>query len=171
MMLYSLEYQQVLEREHNSHQWGIVGQRYHKLAYQLCQKHQVSTMLDYGSGQGSLTQAMLNSSIQVTEYDPGRPEHADSPAPHAVVFCCDVLEHVEPECIDAVLKDLQRVCLQEGFFTVATTPAGRYLNDGRNAHLIVKPIEWWHEKISQYFDITHQRGTEFLVTPAVKESA
>jgi 2-polyprenyl-3-methyl-5-hydroxy-6-metoxy-1,4-benzoquinol methylase len=164
-MLYSPQYQQVLQREHADHNWGVTGVHYAELAQQLCQQHQVDQLLDYGCGQGLLGQTMLDRGIQVTQYDPGLVEYAAWPDPHDIVFCCDVLEHVEPDCVDAVLQDLKRVCRVTGFFTVATTPAGRRLSDGRNAHLTVEPIEWWVEQISQYFDIQQQQGVEFLVTP------
>jgi hypothetical protein len=36
---------------------------------------------------------------------------------------------------------------------VHTAPAVKHLPDGRNAHLIIEPIEWWKRVLSQYFEI------------------
>jgi hypothetical protein len=65
----------------------------------------------------------------------------------------DVLEHIEPEYVDAVfdhLEDLTEVVL---FATIHTVPAKKELSDGRNAHLTVQPMEWWLPKFLERFSI------------------
>jgi hypothetical protein len=64
-----------------------------------------------------------------------------------------VLEHIEPDYLDAVLNDLQRITARIGFFTIATGPAIKTLADGRNAHLIQKPPSWWLPRLCQRFEI------------------
>ena len=73
---------------------------------------------------------------------------------HFFIACVDVLEHIEPKLIDAVLQDLARVTKVKGYFTVAMYPARRVLKDGRNAHLIVEKAGWWLNKICKYFNIS-----------------
>lgn len=68
-----------------------------------------------------------------------------------MVVCIDVLEHIEPDCLEAVLDDLKRVTASFGIFTVATGPAKKVLADGRNAHLIQQDPEWWMMKIFARF--------------------
>jgi hypothetical protein len=99
----------------------------------------------------------------VNSYDPGIPAIANTPEPAPFVCCIDVLEHVEPEYIDQVLDDLQRVISDIGYFTVCDVPATKILMDGRNAHLIIQPVEWWQEKIKSRFDIVDQKGRKFIV--------
>ena len=53
--------------------------------------------------------------------------------------------------LDAVLADLNRVTKRCIFLTVATGPAVKVLDDGRNAHLIQQPMEWWLPKLEKYF--------------------
>ena len=65
-------------------------------------------------------------------YDPGVPEYADKPSPAEFVFCCDVLEHIEPEYLDDVLDHLEELTEKILFATVHTGPAGKILSDGRN---------------------------------------
>ena len=51
------------------------------------------------------------------------------------------------------LDDLQRVASGVGVFTVHTAPAKKVLPDGRNAHLIQQPPEWWLPKFMERFDL------------------
>jgi hypothetical protein len=89
----------------------------------------------------------------VHHYDPAIPEWAAPPAPCAFVACIDVLEHIEPALLDNVLDDLKRLTLQSGFFTVHTGPAVKRLDDGRNAHLIQQPYDWWLPKLMDRFEL------------------
>jgi len=72
------------------------------------------------------------------------------------VTCIDVLEHIEPELLENVLDDLQRVVDKYGLFTIHTGPAQKILPDGRNAHLIQQPLAWWSEKLIKRFTILKQ---------------
>jgi 2-polyprenyl-3-methyl-5-hydroxy-6-metoxy-1,4-benzoquinol methylase len=107
-------------------------------------------ILDYGSGKGSLGRAL---GYPIAEYDPAIPKKAAEPGVHDYLVCSDVLEHIEPECIDDVLAHMASKMKLEGLLVVATRPAKKILEDGRNAHLIVQPVEWWTEKIQQHFSI------------------
>ena len=78
---------------------------------------------------------------------------AATPQPCECVACIDVLEHIEPELIENVLDDLRRVTTGHGVFTVHTGPAVKVLSDGRNAHLIQQPAEWWIDHFEQRFDV------------------
>ena len=82
------------------------------------------------------------------------PEYGD-PKEAELVCCIDVLEHVEPLYIDAVLIDLKKITIEHGFFTIHTGPARKTLPDGRNAHLIQKPTSWWLPKLCDHFEVIH----------------
>jgi len=108
-------------------------------------------ILDYGCGKGYLGRAL--SHMLIKEYDPAVDGKDDPPEPANLVVCLDVLEHIEPDCLDTVLDDLQR-CTKAGIFmTVATRLAVKFLADGRNAHLIVQPSQWWLPKIMERWDL------------------
>jgi len=113
------------------------------------------TILDYGCGQGSLKDALMGltwwryNGGRVYEYDPCVPEKAKRHRPKDLVVCTDVLEHVEPECFEAVLADLKRLSLKGCYVSIATRPSNKRLPDGRNAHLIVESASWW---IGQFLD-------------------
>lgn len=121
----------------------------------------VDTVLDYGAGSSGILAKELPQRIpglRIISYEPGIPALAAPPVPAPLVLCIDVLEHVEPEHVDAVLDDLQRVTLKHGFFNVATEPAQRILPDGRNAHLTIQPVEWWEQKIHQRWNRVRKSG-------------
>lgn len=103
-----------------------------------------TSILDYGCGKRSLERAL---GYAIQNYDPAIPAYAALPQPADVVVCMDVLEHIEPECLDAVLDHLASLTKMRGYFTVAVKPAHKHLPDGRNAHLIVEPPEWWLQKL------------------------
>jgi hypothetical protein len=69
--------------------------------------------------------------------------------------CIDVLEHVEPELVDDVLLDLQRVMKVGGYISISCSLALSILADGRNAHISIHPPEWWVEKLMKLFDVLH----------------
>ena len=81
------------------------------------------------------------------------PQWSAPPAPCRFVACIDVLEHIEPHLLDNVLDDLQRVTAGVGVFTVHTGAALKVLPDGRNAHLIQQPPEWWLPRFMERFDL------------------
>jgi hypothetical protein len=73
--------------------------------------------------------------------------------PAQMVCCIDVLEHIEPEFVDNVLDDLHRLTEALLFCTICTVPALKTLPDGRNAHVTVRPIKWWMDKLFDRFDV------------------
>jgi hypothetical protein len=113
-------------------------------------------MLDYGAGKGRLgttLKEVMKNPPSIRHYDPAIPEWSARPEPCGLVACIDVLEHIEPELLDHVLVDLQRVVAGVGVFTVHTGAAAKILPDGRNAHLIQKPASWWLPKFFERFDL------------------
>jgi hypothetical protein len=123
-----------------------------------------SDVLDYGCGKQCLQGAVPE--LALKHYDPGIAGLDGPPEPADIVFCTDVLEHVEPELLDNVLDHLAALTRKLGFFTIATRPAVKVLADGRNAHLIQQPLAWWMKRLEARFDIlecTDFGGEEFSV--------
>jgi len=168
-MLISQEYAEQNQALHQTRQdYGANGHRFAFPVRQLAEgfKAQVGRwpeILDYGCGKGTLAQHMP---FDIRQYDPAVPKHAQVPEPAEIVVCADVLEHIEPDCLDAVLDDLKRVTISTGFFAIATRPAKKTLPDGRNTHLIIEPMEWWLAKLMERFTIqslNNNPGAEFHV--------
>lgn len=174
-MLISDQYRQQNQLLHESRaDYGaLAGQKWGQLVVQLAQNLQSWSILDYGCGKGSLGQFLRNYArdynipLGLQEYDPGFPGREEPPEPADLVCCLDVLEHVEPDCLEAVLDDLARLTRRTLFAVVATRPAMKSLPDGRNSHLIQEPALFWLPKLNHRFVIAAFNNlgedNEFLV--------
>lgn len=108
------------------------------------------SILDYGCGQGTLGNALRgqgNGVIRVDEYDPAIKGKDAPPLFADLVTCTDVLEHIEPDRLDAVLAHLKMLARKAVFVVIATRPSNKTLSDGRNAHLIVESADWWKARV------------------------
>ena len=116
---------------------------------------EIDHLLDYGCGHNLSLRETLKPerAFKYQCYDPGVPEYAEAPVPAQMVVCIDVLEHIEPELLDNVLDHLEELTEEVLFATVHTGPAGKVLPDGRNAHLIQQPAEWWLPKFMERFTL------------------
>lgn len=131
--------------------YGTSGARWVAFANDLAISTKAKTLLDYGCGRGTLRYALmkLEPSYTVLEYDPAVPGKTDKPLRADVTICGDVMEHVEPDCVYSVLDDIYSISRLGVLFIIATRPAAKHLPDGRNAHLIIEPAEWWVPKLMQ----------------------
>lgn len=175
-MLITDSYREQQRQLHDEGNYGVVSAKYAPIVSKLIDAHEIGRVLDYGAG-SKLTlihaiaeRKLCERKFEYVPYEPAVEKYSATPQPAEMVVCIDVLEHIEPDLLDNVLDDLKRVTLRVGFFTVACGPASKVLPDGRNAHLIQEPPEWWLPKITDRFCLqTFQRvpgGFNVLVTPA-----
>lgn len=136
--------------------FGSGGKQYlHKARYFT------GTVLDYGCGKGAFGVAFKERyGEMVTNYDPAIPGWDLPPIPHDHVMCADVLEHVEPEYLDAVLQDLRRVTIESAYVVISTVKAHKVLPDGSNPHRIIESADWWREKLREYFVVQDDEITD-----------
>lgn len=157
--LISEEYRAMQTELHKNPNYGVASLHYGPLVSLTAMQEHTTEVLDYGAGKGRLAgelRRFCGRQMKVRHYDPAIPEWSATPEPCDFVACIDVLEHIEPDMLDAVLDDLQRVTRKAGLFTIHTGRAVKTLPDGRNAHLIQQPAEWWLPKLKQRFDIVAQ---------------
>lgn len=98
-------------------------------------------------------------------YGPAIEKYANLPIKKSdIVTCVDVLEHVEFDRIDNTLKEIKDLTKYFCFLLIDLQPAAKNLADGRNAHILLAPPDWWVAKISQHlscitsFPIKHEIG-------------
>ena len=150
------DYRKMQQELHRNPNYGVASVQFAPLVADVVKQTGAIELLDYGAGKGRLGAALddlIDRPLEIHHYDPAIPQWADRPEPCNLVACIDVLEHIEPDLIDNVLDDLQRVTAGVGVFTVHTKPAVKVLLDGRNAHLIQKPPEWWLPKFIARFEL------------------
>lgn len=144
-MLISEPYRQLNQRMHEEDPcYGSSGQKMARRVAMACRDLNTADILDYGCGKRGLEQAL---GFPIKNYDPCIPGLDKPPVPADVVVCGDVLEHIEPDCLDEVLKDIYRVTRQIAILLIANRPALKALPDGRNAHLIQEGPQWWLAKL------------------------
>lgn len=154
--------------------WGNDGWRRGDIVLDFINEIQAKSVLDYGCGRGTLAKRLgsggkkikgLNWMGPVYEYDPALPKKSVARAADLVV-CTDVLEHVEPDKLSNVLAHIRDLARRGVFLLISTREANRVMPDGRNAHLIVKPAQWWLSTLREAgFTITRHEihGSELLV--------
>lgn len=108
------------------------------------------SMLDYGAGGGTLKATLVRAGWRgpITEYDPAVATIQERPSGrYDLVTCTDVLEHIEPAYVWTVLKHVHYLTSIAAFLVISTVPSSKLLRDGRNAHLIVEPPQWWESAV------------------------
>ena len=141
--------------------YGTSGSMHVETVTDLARRYSAQSILDYGCGKGTLKHALPEDlAPMVREYDPAIPGKAGWPLPADLVVCGDVMEHVEPECLAAVIGHLYGLAKVLLYAEIATVPAHKTLPDGRNAHLIVEPMDWWISRLCPPFRLaaTNERG-------------
>jgi hypothetical protein len=130
--------------------YGASGARHAVLVQKIAEGLKTTSVLDYGCGKGHLG---MNLPFPIWEYDPAIPGKEQPPKAADIVVCTDVLEHIEPDNLYAVLDDLRRVTRKVGYFVVHLGPAIKTLPDGRNTHLIQRSAEWWRTTLAKFFTL------------------
>lgn len=126
--------------------YGTGGHKWADVVRSIVSETGAKSVLDYGCGKGTLRAALRP--LKVHEYDPAVPGKESLPSSAGVVVCTDVMEHVEPECTDEVIRHLCGLATRAVFVAVACRASGKLLADGRTAHINVQPPAWWHERFS-----------------------
>jgi len=149
--LISAEYRDLNAQLHRENLfYGVGGGKHADVVKKLSASLKTTSVLDYGCGKGHLAQAL---DFPIWEYDPAIPGKDALPRPADLVVCTDVLEHIEPDHLRAVLFDLARCTRKVGYVVIHTGPAGKTLPDGRNTHLIQRDKTWWRAKLGAYFNV------------------
>lgn len=121
--------------------YGTSGHKWAKIVEDVARSMDIDTILDYAAGKCTLAATLHG--YDVRSYDPCVPGIDALPEPAELVVATDFMEHVEPQCVEAVLDHIQSLAKRAVFLVIATRPAQKTLADGRNAHLIQEPCEWW----------------------------
>jgi 2-polyprenyl-3-methyl-5-hydroxy-6-metoxy-1,4-benzoquinol methylase len=151
MQLITDEYRKLNTELHaQEKKFGTMGGLYARDVMSIVKEFKTEDILDYGCGKGTLAD---NLPFTIKQYDPAIEKHDALPEPADIVICTDVLEHIEPEYLDEVLTHIASLTKKIAYVTACTMEAKKTLPDGRNAHLIVKPTEWWGETFAKYFKV------------------
>lgn len=147
---YYLQLQSTLHSENPA--YGSSGHLHAGWITRTMCKYGGTRVLDYGCGKQTL-KASLPKPYEYIPYDPAFLGIHTPPPQADLVAALDVMEHIEPECLEDVLKDIRRAAQLCALMVISTRPASKIMADGRNAHLIQQPPIWWFMRVDPYFDI------------------
>lgn len=113
--------------------------------------------LDYGCGKGTQYEEAIDEQgrsledalgFAVRKYDPAVPRFSFKPeGTFDLVFCTDVLEHIPEEDQPWIIDEIVGFARKALFITVGSYPAKKRLPNGENAHICLKPKDWWEKLI------------------------
>ena len=143
----------------NENNWaGEALAEYKHAIFKLIKENNIKSILDYGCGKAKFHSVLFNNkkltgspmNVIITGYDPAVPKFSKKPTgTYDLVLCIDVMEHVQEDQVDEVLKDLfsygNRV-----FLTITCYEAMQILPNNKNAHYTIKEPNWWKEKLKPY---------------------
>lgn len=127
--------------------------------WQICNRRQFHSLLDYGCGKAMLYQPVHDIQtpdgrkarclqellgVEATLYDPGWRLYSEKPVgTFDMVVCTDVLEHCDEADLPWIVGELFAYARHYLFANVACYPARKQLPNGENAHCTIRPVEWW----------------------------
>lgn len=129
-------------------------------------------VVDFGCGRNDFARALRERGIEAIGVDWVYDEADVKAAMHDtglksgvadVVTSFDALEHLLPDEVPVVLREMRRVCRQGGrfIFSISTRPS-RITARGENLHPTVRPIAWWREQIERVGVLDDGSGLRFL---------
>lgn len=134
--------------------YGGRGFKWTDVVLHLMAHFHARDVLDYGCGQGTLGQHLRTAGLresQVTEYDPAIRRFQEIPLYGSdLVVCTDVLEHIELEYIDNVLRHLRDLTQIRLFTVISLVGTEKRLSDGRDAHILIRDVPWWLAKFESH---------------------
>lgn len=115
-------------------------------------------ILDFGCGKSKLIENLIDFfasssfKFEFIKYDPAVEIYSLRPQGNFdLVINTDVLEHIHQQELDIILKDI-RSFSKNCFINISTRLANTILPNGQNAHVTVKPCNWWFNLLKKYWD-------------------
>lgn len=123
-----------------------------------------ATVLDYGCGQNTATQALAKKlKFTLYRFDPAVEGLEIIPEPALagvdLIISTHVLEHLDPKEVLDVLSHMRSLS-QNALIIVPTTKARQMLSNGENAHATVQPASWWRDQIALFYQTVQQVPAE-----------
>lgn len=148
-MKYHYKDLELYKQLHQTRSYGDTGSTYANDVSSFIKYTNAKTILDFGSGTGSLKKALSNVyQIEIDEFDPcvlGKNKIPQSQ--YDLIITTDLLEHLYKEEIDNLFDEMMSLTPQFMYHGISTRPARILLPDGTNCHKTVENANWWIDKI------------------------
>jgi len=153
----SKEYRKQIEEYHAKKSWGGAVRGREQELNMYMKMTNSSSILDYGSGSGDYKRhthwTWEDPGYTIHEYEPGKPELAGDPPVCDASICIDVMEHIETDKVDNVIKHIYDKTNHWTYQNIALGAANGAFPNHVNLHLTIKPADWWMEKLTPYWDL------------------
>jgi hypothetical protein len=137
------------------------GERSAKFAFELLAMTPDSSLCDVGCGRGLAADIFHGLGMKVTQYDIVNVARNNLPFIHGslwqtaipecdYIFCCDVLEHIPTDKVEAAVKNLLNATLKSAYIQVSCTEDGCGKLIGESLHLTIKDGQWWVDRFMEY---------------------
>lgn len=156
VVLISDEYRELNRLAHEDPKYGTSAPRNAPMLQEVLDRAEAATLLDYGCGKRTLEGAVQ--SVLYRGYDPALPGLDAAPEPADVVYCGDVMEHVEPDFEGTVLDHVLSLARVAAVFVISCAPGNRTLADGSPAHRNVQTPEYWRARLAGYGELEEHPG-------------
>lgn len=145
-------YKKQIEELHATKSWGGAGKSWEPVISDFARELGAKTILDFGAGRQTLEKRLNETrpDLYVASFDPGVPAISILPVEQFdMLTATDVMEHIEPDYLDDVLRLIRDKSRLGAFLNIATGPSKHFLPDGRNVHLIQENGKWWLDRIKK----------------------
>ena len=138
-------------------EYGKTAIRWVNTVWDIIEKTQCSTILDYGCGKGVIS---TNIAFFIKNYDPAIKAFCQMPPKAEFVICINVLECVEPEFLNNVLDHLEFLTEKGAFIVIDTKPSPITMLNGENEYTNLKSVDEWKSLILKHFLVLYDMSTE-----------
>ena len=169
----SEEYNELVEEYKRLHKDSTIfpGKSITKYAHyirSIIRDNKCQTLLDYGSGKGTLYTEEpnklgkpLHKFLKIkdyTLYDPGLEEFSKLPIDtYDIVICVDVMEHLPEQDLEWIIDRIMSFGNKAIFLNIACYEALKKFPNGKNVHITVHEPEWWIDLINKIWYDKHKK--------------
>tara|TARA_Y100000385_G_C13068487_1_gene627851 strand:+ start:145 stop:663 length:519 start_codon:yes stop_codon:yes gene_type:complete len=147
-MKYHYKDLELYKQLHQERNYGDTGLEYAEDILNLIRQTGAQTVLDFGSGTGSLAKSLRKRNVLIDEFDPCYPGKEKIPKEkYDLVITTDLLEHIYEDELDNIFEEMLYLKPKFMYHAISTREATILLPDKTNCHKTIKNMHWWYDRI------------------------
>jgi 2-polyprenyl-3-methyl-5-hydroxy-6-metoxy-1,4-benzoquinol methylase len=147
-MKYQYKDLELYKQLHKERSYGDTGVDYIEDVLDFITQTKAETVLDFGSGTGSLAKNLRQKNILVDEFDPCYPgKEKISKEKYDLIITTDLLEHIYEDELNNIFEEMLYLKPKFMYHAISTREATILLPDQTNCHKTIKSMQWWYDRI------------------------